>query len=373
MSEQNTVAVLGGGNGAFATAAALKFKGHRVHLFEVPELAEATIDPLQGRGAIEVVAEEDVSVPSGNVEVDLVTSDPAEALDGAGIILYVVPAYAEQRFTELCLPFFRPEQLVVLFCGNFGGALELANQFTRYGIKERPLIAETEGLVFTGFKQDATTVKMGGYKSDLACAALPGQKVQDALGRLRSLFSDFQPVANVLVTSLRNLNPIVHAPVTILNAGRIAADKRRWRYYWEGVTEAVGNMVQGVDEERLAVANSLGMALPSMQSTLLKWYGKQGAEGDTLAAILSTNPAYEVAWAPSTLEHRFLTEDIPFGLVPLEAMASALNVQTPLISAHITLANRLLDRDFRTTGRHLARLGLDGLGADQIKRLVEEE
>lgn len=372
MADQPTVTVLGGGNGAFATAAALKAQGCRVHLFEAPEFADRTIAPVQERGSIEVIAAEGTGIPNGRAVIDRVTADPEEALTDADIVLYIVPAYAEGRFTDLCLPHFRPEQLLVMFCGSFGGALALASRFAQVGISEIPLIAETESLVYTGFKQDATTVKIGGYKAGLACSALPAQEKEVALRRLHRLFPDLQPVDNVIETGFRNLNPVVHAPVTILNAGRITAEGPRWRYYWEGVTEPIGRVVESLDRERLTVAAALGMALPSTRDMLLQWYGHLGAQGETLAQIMSKNPAFEVAWAPQTLEHRFLTEDIPFGLVPLEALASALNMAVPLISAHITLAGQLLGVDFRASGRNLRRLGLEGLGGEEIIRLAEQ-
>lgn len=296
--------------------------------------------------------------PSGFAELALITTDPHQALRGADVILYIVPAFAESRFTELCMAHFQPEQLVVFFCGNFGGALEFANQLKSQG-NPLPLIAETEGLVYGGFKQDATTVKVGGYKTGLACGALPSSKTAEALHRLRTVYSDFQPAANVIETGLRNLNPVVHAPVSVVNAGRTAPDKPKWRYYWDGVTEPVGHLVETVDKERLAIAAQLGLSLPATLEVLLTWYGNQGANGSTLAEVMSTNPAYEIAWAPQTLDHRFLTEDIPFGLVPIEALAKKLGVQTPITTALITLASNLLSVDYREQGRNLTRLGLD--------------
>ncbi|HBY93059.1 MAG TPA: NADP transhydrogenase subunit alpha [Chloroflexi bacterium] len=370
MTHDVTITVLGGGNGAFAAAADLTLKGATVHLLEVPELAPDTIAPVQTRGGIELVNSDVAGVAAGFAPVAVVTDDPEAALAGADMVLYVVPAYAERRFTEFCLPYFRPEQLVVLFCGSFGGALEVASLLSRRS-GMLPTIAETEQLVYGAFKQNATTVKVGGLKAGLACAALPATQTRAVLERLQPLFSGFQTAPSVLHTSLRNLNPVVHAPVSLLNAGRTAADKPKWRYYWEGVTEPVGRVVERVDAERVAVGQALGMALPGAREVLLSWYEHQGARGRTLGEVMSTNPAYEIAWAPQTLNHRFLTEDIPFGLVPLEALGRAIGVSTPVISALITLGSELVSTDFRTEGRTLARLGLEGLSSEEIRRQVE--
>lgn len=371
MPVELTVTVLGGGNGAFAMAAALKRTGCRVRMLEAPELAAETIAPLRESRIVEIVGQNG-PFSAGPVILDQVTHDPHEALHRADVVLYVVPAYAEERFTALCLPYFRPEQLVVLFSGNFGGALALSNRFVQAAARNRPLIAEAEGLVYTGVKEGPAAVRIGGYKAGLACAALPARQTAEALRRLAPLFPDLKPAANILATGLGNLNPIVHAPVTLLNAGRVAPGRPRWRYYWDGVTGEMGSLIEAVDGERLAVAAALGLSLPAVQDVLRGWYGHKGAQGATLGEIIARNPTYENVWAPQTLDHRFLTEDIPFGLVPIEAMGSALGIETPLSSALITLASRLLAVDFRQEGRQLQTLGLAGLGAAEIVALVEE-
>lgn len=371
MSNPVKIAVLGGGNGAFAAAADLRLRGFAVHLLEVPELAE-NIGPVRDRGGIELVSAKVPGIRSGFASLDVVTEDPEEALDEAEIVLYIVPAFAERRFTELCAPHFRSEQLVVLFCGNFGSALELSRQLETKGADSVPSIAETEALIYGAYKQDRTTVKVVGMKAGLTCAALAAKKTSEVLERLRPLFPDLRPAANVLETSLRNLNPVIHPVVSVLNAGRTGSDNPPWRYYWDGVTESVGRVVEVVDRERLAMASALALRLPSALDVLRSWYGRQGAQGQTLGEMLSKNPAYEAVWAPRVLDHRFITEDVPFGLVPLEALGASIGVPTPHISSLINLSSRLLDTDFRTCGRNLVRIGLDGLDLARIKHKVEE-
>jgi opine dehydrogenase len=116
----------------------------------------------------------------------------------------------------------------------------------------------------------------------------------------------------------------------------------------------------------------MGLKLPGVLDVLLTWYGHLGAKGSTAAEVMSTNPAYEIAWAPQTLNHRFITEDVPFGIVPIEALGLSAGVPTPTISSLITLSSDLLGVDFRAQGRDLGRLGLSGLTPEQVRRLVEE-
>jgi len=220
--ETDVITVLGGGNGAFATAAHLKLKGATVRLLEAPEFG-STIAGIRERNGIELLAENIPEVTPGFASLDLITTDPRAALDDAGVVLYVVPSFCESRFTELCAPYFRPEHLVILFCGGFGAALELAGTLRASGIEKVPTLLETEGLVYGAFKKDQAAVRVVAMKKGMHCAALPPGKTAYALERLAAYYPDFNPARDVLETGLRNLNPIVHGPISILNAGRTGA------------------------------------------------------------------------------------------------------------------------------------------------------
>lgn len=364
-----TVTVLGGGNGAFAAAADLTLRGVETRLLEAPELHE-TIDPVLAAGGIQLENAKIAEIGSGLAQVSLVTTDPAPALAGANVILFLVPAFAERRFAELIAPHVAPDQLLVLFCGSFGGALELAAQLREAGAPV-PLIAEAEALVYAAMKSGPASVRVMGRKAGVGLSALPAGKVSQVLDRLRPLYPDFVPRADVLETGLRHTGPVVHVAATVLNAGRIGPNIPPFRFYKEGFPEPVARIAERVDAERLRVAEALGYRLASTFDTMLAWYGDQGAHGASLGEVLTTNPAFQAAFAPQTLQHRFLTEEVPFGFVPLEGLAQVCGVPTPAISALITLASLLLDTDLRAGGRHLQRLGLGGLSRQEISRLLQ--
>ena len=103
---------------------------------------------------------------------------------------------------------------------------------------------------------------------------------------------------------------------------------------------------------------------------MIDWYGHQGAKGDSLAQVMRTNPAYEWDTAPRSLRHRFLLEDIPYGMVPMEDLGRLAGVKTPLTTAIIDLACSLLGEDFRARARSLKALGLAELTAEQFRDVI---
>jgi opine dehydrogenase len=88
---------------------------------------------------------------------------------------------------------------------------------------------------------------------------------------------------------------------------------------------------------------------------------------------MAMNPAYEWDDAPKNLDHRFLTEDIPYGMVPMEDLGRIVGVKTPLTTAIIELSQRMLRRDLRKSARTLQNLGLGQKTLAEILELVNEK
>jgi opine dehydrogenase len=91
------------------------------------------------------------------------------------------------------------------------------------------------------------------------------------------------------------------------------------------------------------VGRALGLQLQPLRDVIFKWYGQQGAQGDTIHELLSTNPVYQTVQAPLSLNHRFLAEDTPYGLVPISTLGQATSTPTPVTYALITLTSILLN------------------------------
>ena len=84
--------------------------------------------------------------------------------------------------------------------------------------------------------------------------------------------------------------------------------------------------------------------------------------------MVANNPAYSSHGndAPKSVTHRYVTEDVPYLLVPMLELASAAGVQAPVVDAVVTMWSAILDRNFREDGRTMKRLGLEGMSVRQI-------
>jgi len=373
MSDPLFVAVLGGGNGAFITAADLKLKGHRVNLCEISTLAE-NIEEVAKTGGINLDVVGRPGLNTGFAKLDRVTTDFGQAVKGVDVVLIVVPAFAQKLFAKACSPFLEDGQIVILSPGNFGGAIEFRRIFKKSGNQNRIVVAETECMIYSGFKDSPTSAWVSGYKKGLRIAAFPARDTDEAFEVATRLYPDLQRADNVLETGLQNINTIVHAPITVLNAGWIEKTNGGFLFYWDGCTPSIGAVIEQVEDERVKIGKAFSLKLTPVTDMSLKWYGHEGAKGDNIFEILSTNPAYEKDAAPSKLNHRFLLEDIPYGMTALESLGRIAGIPTPITTAIINISSALLRCDLRQESRDLVSLELDWMNDQELlKFLLEEE
>lgn len=73
------------------------------------------------------------------------------------------------------------------------------------------------------------------------------------------------------------------------------------------------------------------------------------------------------AKGPTEVDSRYISEDVPQGLVMLEALGKSLSIPTPIATSLIELASAALDRDLRNEGRTI-----DSLGQDNINRILND-
>jgi len=364
-----TIGVLGGGNGAFITAADLALKGFNVNLCESPKF-KSNINLAKRQGGINLEIRANVGLKGGFAKLNKIGTDIKELMTDRNIIFVVVPAFAQKIFAECGAETFSPEQIIVLEPGNFGGSIEFAKILKDKGVKKLPILVEFECMIYSGFKNDSGSVWVSGYKEGLKMAAYPGKLTDKALAVLSNVYPKLERTSSILETGLSNGNSVLHAPILALNAGWVEQPEMEFLFYWQGCTSSVGRVVEGVENERLALGKALGVKLSPIKELLLKYYGHQGAKGETLTEVLRSNPAYEWDYAPKTLQHRFFLEDIPYGMIPMEDLGKLVGVKTPLITAIIEIGSRLANENFRVNARNFKKLGLKGLNKEELLERV---
>jgi opine dehydrogenase len=92
--------------------------------------------------------------------------------------------------------------------------------------------------------------------------------------------------------------------------------------------------------------------------------------GSAYEAIHNSEPNFTIK-SPPSLDHRYIREDVGYGLVPMAKIGKLVGVKTPVMDALITLASTALGVDFREEGLTLEKMGLASLKQDELARVLE--
>jgi opine dehydrogenase len=161
------------------------------------------------------------------------------------------------------------------------------------------------------------------------------------------------------------MNPVVHVPGMLANIGRLDAGEPV-QFYGQGLSRGVTGIVEALDAERVAVARAYGVEVASVFGWLAGTYGLEGGSLHELIQRLHRE-IFKDSPAPDRLDHRYVTEDVPYGLVPLAELGRAAGVPTPVTDALVTLTSAALRRDFRAEGRNLEKMGLGGVPFEALR------
>ncbi|MEV4145041.1 NAD/NADP octopine/nopaline dehydrogenase family protein [Amycolatopsis sp. NPDC049691] len=347
------IGVVGAGGEGRAVAAYLASRGLAVHLCtrnleEVREIARRR----------EIVAS---GVLGGRFPLREVTGDPA-SLAGRAVVLVATVTTAYPEVAARLAPHLGAGQVVVLFSGKLCGSVEFAHALAAAGAPEVDVV-ETDAL-FAARPSGTDGVTVLGTKGwNLISGSTPAAVGRHA-GLLREWFPMLEVARNPVERGLHDFGAVAHVPIALANLGTIDRAEELL-FYVDGVSARTVALLERTEAEFALVARAYGARLMPMTEVLDRYYG---CPATTLLDALRTVEPYRTIAAPTSLDHRFLTEDIRSTLVPLQALARCAGVATPVVDAAITIMSVLGGEDFRRTGRTLARLGWEGLGYEGIVR-----
>lgn len=343
------VTVIGAGNSGLAMAAHLGQQGNNVTLWN---RSKTTISKLINTQTIYCKG-----IINDKIKIDLVTDDMKKAVKNSDVILITTPANSHKELAKLIGKSIKKETLIVLNPGRTFGALEFKEIYSRYNDKYEQTIAETQTIIYTCRKTGEDSVNIISLKNNVLISTLNSDDNNKIIARLPQCVQQyFIPAKSMIETSIGNVGMILHCAPLLLNAGWTESNKHIYKYYYDGITPSIGRLIEKIDDERISVSKLLGLEVESTMEWLRRTYNVQG---DNLYECIQNNGAYRTIDAPDSLNHRYIFEDIPCGLVPLESIGKNLGLDMTNTSIIIDLASSLLDIDFRNNGRNLKSLFYD--------------
>lgn len=357
------IAVLGGGNGSFAAAGDFVTAGHEVRLWRRDADAVAAHRAAGGTITVKDFAGKHEAKPA------LITTEMAEVVKDAELILCPAPATAQHDIARALAPHLADGQVVFLPPGTFGSVI-FAKAAYEAGNRAKVAFAETGTLPWLTRKHGAHEVAITIRAKRLPTGVFPLTLKEHGLKVIGEAFPGvIEDCGDALSAALMNAGPIIHPPLIVMNAGPLEHFER-WDIHKEGTQPAVRRVTDALDAERIRLREALGYGAPHFP--LADHYAKSGPEwmygrgshdkltdsGDWREHIVLT-------------EHRYMREDTRIGLSFLVSVAALAGVETPLARAFLAIGGAICGEDFMAGGRTLRSLGLGALDRVQLQALLQ--
>ncbi len=351
------IAVLGGGNGSLAAAVDLTEQGHAIRLWRRNQaVAASTPNPITLKD----------HTGARPVTISLITSDIAEALKGADLIVSPAPATAHEDIAATLAPHLTAGQVVFLPPGTFGTYM-MARAMKDEDNTADVSFAETGTLPWLTRKHGDDTIAITTRATRLPTGVLPLKNKDHALSVIRQAFPSVEDTGCALSGALMNAGPIIHPPLILMNAGPIEHFDH-WDIHNEGTQPAIRRVTTALDAERMAVREALGYGEPHFPladhyNTDQWMYGNMAHDkltdsGDWRERLILT-------------EHRYMREDVALGLAFIVSCADWIGVEAPTAKGLLALGSAICGEDFRQTGRTLETLGLATMTRLEMAEMLE--
>src|SRR3954463_12380754 len=353
------IAVIGGGNGAYAAAADLTERGHEVRLWRRNAEALAASKTLTLKDA----------EGERRVEVAAVASCIGAALRGAArrfsdLIFMPDPAFTQLDNARRIAPHLADNQVLFFAPGSFGSYV-VAGAVRQAGNCAELAYAETGTLPWLPRKHGPTTCAITARATRLPTGVYPARHSEHARAVIRKAFACIEPVEDALSAALMNAGPIIHPPLILMNAGPLEHFER-WDIHKEGTQPSIRRVTDALDAERISAREKLGYRAPHFP--LADHYRADGDEwmyGRRVHQKLTDSQDWREHIALT--EHRYMREDVEHGLSFLVSVCERAGVPCPVARALLALGSAVVGRDLRATGRTLENVGLGSLSAAQVK------
>ena len=358
------VAILGAGHGGCAAAADLTSRGHHVRLHA---RSEERLKPLLERGGIEARG-----IVEGFVSLDSLTTDIKEAISGTDVVMLVVPSTAHEYYANLLAPILTPNIPVFLNPGHTCGGLHFVHELKKAGYTREVRCCETVTLTYICRMEGPTTVGIYTNVKNLLFGAFPAQNSEDLIAIIKSLYSEIIPASNVLETALSNMNAVFHPPGMLMNTGWVESTGGDFLFYRQGMSPAVGRVTSAVDKERMAIAKALGVKTRSFLDNFFEagLTTKEARDSNDISRACYESMPNRTIKSPSSLDDRYIHEDVGYGLVPMSELGRMVEVPTPTIDSIIRLVSDATDIPYYRDGLTLDKMGINNLDKDALQSYI---
>lgn len=349
------ITMLGAGNAGCAVAADLTMHGHEVTLVKTSHaMHDDNFEYLQNNNG-KMTLNEFGEIKSANIHK--ISRDVADVQGADVVIIYVQTVYHEQLIERIA-PYIQDGQLLLINPGYLSTAYVL-----KHCADKDIIIAEAESSFIDGRIMEPGLFRVGFRNVRNPIGIYPSSRKEEAIAKLDQLGERLVYLDSVIEAALHNPNLIVHTVGSVMSIPRIEKSHGDFCMYHEAYTRdnpATWQILEALDGEKMNVLEHLGFArMPYVEAC--KYRNSLDDNMDAKEVFLDYAEMDTRAKGPTKVDSRYISEDVPQGLVMLEALGKALGVETPICTALIEIASVALGRSMRAEGRTPEKLGKENI------------
>ncbi|KAI0968222.1 putative NAD/NADP octopine/nopaline dehydrogenase [Xylaria arbuscula] len=364
-----SVSIVGAGNCGCAFAADLENRGVKALLYAHTDHS-SNVDAIGRNGFLD-----SIGVVEGRFYPE-VSTDMRDALQFSNIVIVAVPSYAQDDILAELEKFDVSNHIIIAISGNFFTLVASKR------IRARCLLetsASPYGSRVVGGKHSDEQladswygIHVFGFKTVMPIGSLPAEMDANLQEDIGAIFpGSLQWCSNVIETAFYNFNGVLHPVTAVMNAGWIEHTKGDFYFYQEGMTPSVTKIMQAIDNERVAIAYEYGARVTSCLKQMNTYYGlnhgslNEFAKGSTLHSTMKL--------CPTSMQHRYLVEDLPYVLVPWYELGLKAGKPSPFIRSLILWSSLINNTDYLESGRNLKTLGFADWSLDKVLSYIHTD
>ena len=361
------ITICGGGNAAHALAGLLSARpGMKVNIYTpVGNEAQRWSEGIEARGGISVISRDGLLLG----RPQLVSDDPSTVVPGSQLVLMALPAFAHEAILRDIAPH--------LDDGAWVGALPARGAFD--WCARDVLGSSAQRIVLFGLqtlpwacriRTYGQEVAILGTKAEVDLAAWPSDYADEIATWLGGLLGvPVCPISNFLSLTLAGTGQLIHPGIMYgLFHDWAGQPYPEAPLFYHSIDANTADILQQLSDEVQSLRILLERRYPVLDLSavlpLYDWlrrsYGDRICDGSSLQTCFVTNDSYaglrapmrptQDGWVPD-FGSRYLSEDVPYGLVVTRGVAELVGLPTPMIDRIITWAQAHLAQKYFVDGK----------------------
>lgn len=351
--EYMKIAILGVGNVGCATACDLASRGHDVTLIKTSTSRnDENYCFIKAHNNQIILNDLDGKVVSA--QISNLTRD-ISCVSNSELILVMTQTTYHESIIKRIVPYLHKNQIILFNPGYFATAYML-----KYKAPNGVIIAEAESSFIDCRLQEYGRINVSFRNVRNPIGVYPTSKVQIVQSVFEKLGFPFSYLSSVIEAALHNPNLIVHTVGAIMSIPRVEKTQGDYYMYHEVFTPSVWKLLEKLDEEKMNVLSALGFErIPYVEACKFRNSLDDSKDAKEVFFEYANDP--NSVKGPTSVDARYITEDVPQGLVLLETLGDHLGVMTTISTSLINIASAALGYDLRLNGRTINNLGMENI------------